>query len=123
MERYVLVVGVVVGETEPFMKDARRLLTEDELTSLIDRLARNPEEGVVIPGTGGVRKTRVGLGGRGKRGGGRVIYFYHDETIPLYLLAIYAKNEKVDLSADEKAEMKDLVKRIVRSFKRHRQAG
>ena len=120
---YVERLGVVVGETASFQAEAKRLLSEDELAGLIGRLAHNPEEGVVIPGTGGVRKTRIGLGNKGKRAGARVIYFYHDDQMPLYLLAIYAKSENIDLSAQEKAEMKELVKAIVRSYGRRRRSS
>jgi hypothetical protein len=57
---------------------------------------------VVVPGTGGVRKLRWALPGRGKSGGARVIYYYHNESIPLYALDIYAKNQKTNLFAAEK---------------------
>ena len=113
---YVLWVGIVVGETAAFRENAERFLSEEQVAALIDRLARNPEEGVIIPGTGGIRKIRVAAGGKGKRGGARVIYWYYNDEIPLYLLAVYAKNQKVDLSPREKVAMKRLVKEIVRSF-------
>jgi len=54
-----------------------------------------------------VRKLGWGRAGRGKSGGVRVIYYYHDESMPLYLLAIFAKNDKANLS---KAECNDLAK-------------
>jgi hypothetical protein len=107
--------GITVVELPTFVADARRLLTEEELHQLIDRLAYDPEQGVLIRGTGGIRKTRVAIGGRGKRGGGRVIYFYYDPERPLFLLALYAKNEKTDLSEHEKIKWRGLVKQIVRS--------
>jgi hypothetical protein len=55
-----------------------------------------------IPGTGGVRKVRFAASGRGKRGGARIIYYYLDETIPLYALLAYAKNAQTDMTPDEK---------------------
>jgi hypothetical protein len=109
----VLYIGIVVGETAPFQADAKILISEDELSKLIDFLALNPESGEVIPGAGGVRKLRWAMPGRGKRGGARVIYFYADDTMPLYLIAIFAKSAKTDLDAEEKAEMRNLVKLIV----------
>ena len=121
-QAFVTWLGMVVVEMPTFATDARRLLSEDERHALIDRLAHNPQEGVVIPAGGGVRKTRVGLGSRGKRGGGRVIYFYRDPEMPLFLLALYAKNEKADLSAKEKALWRSLVKELVRTGRR-RSAG
>jgi hypothetical protein len=57
----------------------------------VDFIARDPEAGMVIPETGGVRKIRWSRQGGGKRGGVRVIYFFYDEDHPLYLIAIYAK--------------------------------
>jgi hypothetical protein len=64
--------------------------------------------GDVIAGTGGIRKLRWALKGRGKSGGARVIYYYHDARIPLYLLDIYAKNEQANLSLAERNEFKKL---------------
>jgi hypothetical protein len=55
-----------------------------------------------IPGTGGVRKLRFAASGRGQRGGARVIYYYLDETMPLYALLAYAKNMQDDMTPDEK---------------------
>ncbi len=69
---------------------------------LIDYLAIHPESGAVIPGTGGIRKLRWGKAGTGKRGGVRVIYFYHNADMPLYLLLAYAKAQATDLTQDEK---------------------
>jgi hypothetical protein len=115
--------GVTVVEMPTFSADARRLPTEAERQEITDRLAYSPEEGVVIQGTGGIRKTRVGLAGRGKRGGGRVMYFYHDADMPLYLIALYAKNEKADLSAKDKALYRTLVQELVKAKKRRRAGG
>ena len=72
-------------------------------------LGANPEAGKIIPGTGGVRKLRWRLEGRGKRGGARLVYYYHSERLPLFLLSAYAKNEKANLSAAERNAMKHLV--------------
>jgi hypothetical protein len=56
----------------------------------------NPEAGDLMPETGGVRKLRWALPGKGKRGGARVIYFFHDERLPVFLLAMYGKNEEAE---------------------------
>jgi hypothetical protein len=117
---HVSYIGVVVAETAPFQADARKLFAEDDLFALVDHLARNPEYGDLVPGTGGVRKLRWAIGGKGKRGGARVIYFYADETMPLYLIAAFAKGEKVDLSGAERVETKSLVKEIVRLHRSRR---
>lgn len=55
-----------------------------------------------IPGTGGVRKVRFAASGRGKMGWARIIYYYLDETMPLYALLAYAKNAQTDMTPDEK---------------------
>lgn len=77
----------------------------------LNYLAYNPTAGDLIQGSGGVRKLRWGVEGRGKRGGARVIYFYCNADLPLFLLAAYAKNVRSDLSAAERKELKLFVER------------
>jgi hypothetical protein len=77
------------------------LFTNDELGELTTYLALNPTAGALIPSTGGIRKLRWGAKGRGKRGGARVIYYYHSRDIPIFLLDAYGKGEKDDLTAAE----------------------
>jgi hypothetical protein len=67
------------------------LLRRTDRALLVDYLAYNPTAGDLIHGMGGVRKLRRGLGGRGKRGGARVIYFHHDAERPLFALIAFAK--------------------------------
>ena len=93
---------IVVAETHMFRRQVVKIWTEAELTALVDHLALNPEDGDVIPSTGGIRKLRWGKVGTGKRGGVRVIYFYHNADMPLYLLLAYAKAKASDLTPDEK---------------------
>lgn len=69
--------------------------------------------GDVMRGTGGVRKLRWGKGGRGKSGGVRVIYYFHDERLPLYLLTLFAKNEQANLTARERNVLAALVDTLV----------
>jgi hypothetical protein len=71
----------------------------------------------MIEGTGGVRKLRWRLGNAGKRSGARVIYYYHDPEMPIYLLAVYSKSEMITLSEVEKAGMKKFVKQLVREYR------
>jgi hypothetical protein len=82
----------------------------------VDYLAANPGAGDLMPGTGGVRKLRWGLEGRGKRGGARVIYYFHSAQIPLFIYAIYAKNMQDDLSNADKNELKQINKSIAESY-------
>ena len=69
-------------------------MDDEEWAVLIDYLACNPGAGDLIQGTGGMRKLRWGLAGRGKRGGARVIYFYHSPRIPLFALTAFAKGRR-----------------------------
>lgn len=97
-----LIRPITVAETQGFMRAASRIWSEEELAALVDHLAHNPEDGDIIPGTGGVRKLRWGKTSAGKRGGTRVIYFYYNLGCPLYLLLAYTKAQATDLTADEK---------------------
>jgi hypothetical protein len=93
---------ITVAETHMFRRQAEKFWSDAELTALVDHLATNPEDGDVIPGTGGVRKLRWGKAGTGKRGGVRVVYFHHNADMPLYQLLAYAKAQASDLTAQEK---------------------
>jgi hypothetical protein len=84
-----------------FLAATKKLMDDTERAELVAYLAHNPIVGDVIPGSGGVRKVRWGLEGRGKRGGARVIYFFHDLEMPLYIFTAYAKNEREDLDQSE----------------------
>ncbi|MGB7334476.1 MAG: type II toxin-antitoxin system RelE/ParE family toxin [Salaquimonas sp.] len=99
---------ITIAETPIFTRQSEKLFNELEKLELIEFLAENPLSGDEIPGTGGVRKVRFAASGRGKRGGVRIIYYYLDDTIPLYALLAYAKNAKTDMSADEKKSVSAL---------------
>jgi hypothetical protein len=105
-------VGQTVVETPTFVRQAEALLSEEERQDLISYLAHNPEAGDVIQGTGGVRKVRFAVGGKGKRGGVRTIYFVADDTMPIYALLVYGKSRKADLTAKEKKTLMALAKAI-----------
>jgi hypothetical protein len=109
-----------VAETAHFASSARKILSDVEREELIDFLAWNPMVGDVIAGTGGIRKLRWALKGRGKSGGARVIYYYHDERIPLYLLDIYAKNDLANLSLADRNEFKKLAAALAAVAKERR---
>jgi hypothetical protein len=95
-------------------------MDDEERTLLVDYLAYNPTAGDLIPATGGVRKLRWGLDGRGKRGGARVIYFYHDPGMPLFALTAFAKNERADLSQQDRNDFRQLTALLVEAFKRRK---
>jgi len=107
---------ITVVETPEFLASTRKLLGDEERTALVDQLAYNPSAGTVIPGTGGIRKLRWGLEGRGKRGGARVIYFFHNLEMPLFLLTAYAKSERDDLSHADYVSFQQLTQTLVNSY-------
>jgi hypothetical protein len=113
-------VPISVVETPEFLSATRKLMTDEERALLVDYLAYNPTSGDLIPGTGGVRKLRWGLEGRGKRGGAPVVYFYHDTGMPLFALAAYAKNERADLSQQDRNDFRQLTALLVGRFKRRK---
>lgn len=109
---------ISVVETPEFLSATRKLMSDEERALLVDYLAYNPMAGDLIPGTGGVRKLRWGLEGRGKRGGARVIYFHHDAGMPLFALTAFAKNERADLSPQDRNDFRQLTTLLVEAFKR-----
>lgn len=99
---------ITVAETPLFVRQAEGVWDDAEREAFVDFIARHPESGDVIPETGGVRKIRWARAGTGKRGGARVIYFYHAPDRPLYLLMVYAKARREDLTPDEKKAVRTL---------------
>ena len=69
-----------------------------------------------MPGTGGVRKLRWGGHGTGKRGGLRIVYYFHNESMPLFLLTVFGKNEKTNLTKTERNELAKFVRILVKSY-------
>ena len=88
-------------------------MSEKDREAVVEVVAASPEIGDLIPGTGGLPKVRIPLAGRGKRGGARVVHYYYDATLPIYLLLVYAKNERDDLSSAQKVVLQRLVRTIV----------
>ncbi len=109
---------ITIAETEQFQKKVSQLLSESEKEDLISYLSDNPNAGDLIQGTGGVRKLRWARRGMGKSGGTRVIYYHLSEMMPLYILTIFGKNEKSNLSMNEKQMLSKAVKLLI-SYWRH----
>jgi hypothetical protein len=99
---------ITVAETALFVRQAAEVWDEAGREAFVEFIARHPEAGDVIPDTNGVRKIRWARSGTGKRGGARVIYFYHNAGRPLYLLMVYAKARREDLSPEEKRAVRRL---------------
>jgi mRNA-degrading endonuclease RelE of RelBE toxin-antitoxin system len=100
---------VVIVETRAFTARIDDLLTQEDYRALQAHLVRRPTGGDVIPGTGGLRKLRWGSKGRGKRGGCRVIYFWHPGTSRLLLLFAFSKSERADISSAQKKLLRQIV--------------
>lgn len=109
---------MTVIETPAFVREAAAALTDRERVELITFLAANPQAGDLMAGTGGGRKLRWRAEGRGKRSGVRVIYYFHNESLPLFLLNVFAKNEKANLTKAEQKEMKALLPRLVAGYRK-----
>lgn len=97
---------VIFVETPVFTAQVTELLSDEEYARLQWYLAATPDAGDVIAGTGGLRKVRWRGGGKGKRGGVRVIYFHVDRLAQIRMLLIYRKGIKDDLTADEARVLK-----------------
>ncbi len=109
---------VSVIELPGYRGRADEFLSSAEQDAIVDLIAYEPTCGDLIPGTGGLRKVRVGRGSSGKRGGARVIYYFHNADYPIFLIALYAKNEKGDLSGQEKRKFAVLVQEIKNQWRR-----
>ena len=97
-------------ETSTFTRRITALLGDEDYGAFQSRLAANPGLGARIKGGGGIRKIRVAVGSRGKRGGARVIYYWAVRKELILLLFAYPKNESADLTPRQVAQLAKLVK-------------
>ncbi len=100
---------MVFLETSAFSRQIRELLPDEDYRLLQLALLRRPDLGDVIPGAGGIRKARWSASGRGKRGGSRIIYYWHVGGGRFYMLLAYAKSERDDLTAGQIKVLRRLV--------------
>lgn len=108
-----------VVETPDYLADAKACgLTLDERKFIVDFVAENPAAGDEIKGTGGARKIRFAGRGKGKSGGYRVVTFYSGQAVPIFLMAVFAKGQKVDLTAGERSNLKHLLATFVEDYKK-----
>jgi hypothetical protein len=101
-----------VLETSGFLSKAAKIMTDEERIAIVDMVAVNPTAGVLVKGMHGIRKLRIPLEGRGKRGGGRIIYWFHSERFPAALLWVFAKNEVSDMTEDQKKALAAVVQSL-----------
>jgi len=109
---------ITIVELPEYIKRAEKILSEEERDNLLYYLSSNPKAGTLMQGAGGVRKLRWASKGKGKSGGSRIIYFFYNETIPLFLLTVFGKNEKINISKAERNELAKLAKELIKSYKR-----
>lgn len=103
--------NMIFVEAKPFTRRRQDYLTEEEYREFQNYLLDFPDAGDVVRNTGGIRKVRWKAKGSGKRGGLRIIYYWHVSDSHVYLLFIYQKNEFEDLSIDEYALLRKAVER------------
>ena len=108
---------MTVVETAEFIRFAKEYLTEDERKELIDYLASNPTAGDLMREAGGLRKLRWARKNQGKSGSYRVIYFFYNETIPLFMISGFAKNVMENISPAARKQYAKLLKELVKQYK------
>lgn len=107
-----------VAQTHAFRRDAADAgMSDEEIDALVNFIAENPLAGDEIVGSGGCRKVRVAGRGKGKSGGFRTITFYSGNQMPVFLLTVFGKGDKIDLTAMERATLKKITKQIVAEYK------
>jgi len=107
-----------VCETHAFRRAAAQAgMSEDEISDLVGFLAENPMAGDEMSGTGGCRKVRVRGHGKGKSGGYRTVTFFTGEALPVFLITVFAKGERANLSKGERNKLGDLTKAIAEEYR------
>ena len=107
---------VPVVETKAFTGRAKGHMSAAEVDRAIEVIARDPLCGDLIQGTGGIRKVRFAIKGRGKSGGVRIVYYYYNESMPVFLLTVFAKNEKADLTKAERNTLGKVARALRESY-------
>ncbi len=105
-----------IVELPEFRRKSEKLLTADQRLDIVNYLAVHPAAGDIMQGTGGIRKLRWSAHGRGKSGGVRIIYYYHSESIPLFLLTVFGKGEKANLSKGERNELAKFTSLLIKNY-------
>lgn len=103
-----------IVELPEFIRRAKGIMSDDERVSLVGYVAANPEAGVSLGG--GLRKVRIPREGGGKSGGYRTIYVFGGSHMPIYLVTVFAKNEKDNLTRAEQAAAVELAKALVATY-------
>jgi hypothetical protein len=107
-----------VVETPSYITLAGKLFSESEREDIVAMVAKDPQCGDVMAGTGGFRKVRVPRQGMGKRGGARVVYIWRNDKFPVFLITVFPKNTKANLTKAERNALKKRADEIVDSYRR-----
>lgn len=110
-----LTAPVTVAELPEFSRRAAKLLSEAECQDIIFFLSHSPKNGVLIEGCGGIRKLRWRRGNKGKSGGLRVVYYFYNDRMPLYLITLFAKGDRANLTQTERNDLRELVDELIMS--------
>ena len=105
-------------ETPADLAAARGVLSNAERADVIGIVAETPRAGVALGG--GIRKMRIGRPGRGKSGGARVVFLFAGEDVPVFLLTVFARNEKANLGPRERTALISVSKQMVEDFRKSR---
>ena len=107
-----------VVETPTYLAIANKLFSEEERADIVALVAADSECGAVIRGTGGFRKVRVARKGMGKSGGARVVYIWRNQKFPVFLIAVFPKNEKENVSMAERNALRKRADSIFETYGR-----
>ncbi len=107
-----------IVELPEFLRRSDKLLQEAEREELIQFLATNPTAGIILEGTGGIRKLRWKHGNRGKSGGVRIIYYFHNHNYPLFLLTVFGKKEKANIDKAERNMLAKLTQKLLAEYRK-----
>ena len=102
-------------ETPSYLSAAKGLLSDRERDEVVNQVAKNPEAGVSLGD--GIRKMRIARPGRGKSSGARLVFLFCGENLPVFLLTVFAKNEKANLSLRERAALAALAKELIEDYR------
>jgi hypothetical protein len=109
-------IAQTVVETPTYLAVANKLFSEEERGNMVALVAADPECGDVIRGTGGFRKVRIARQGMGKSGGARVVYIWRNEKFPVFLITVFPKNEKENLSMAERNALRKRADSIFETY-------
>jgi hypothetical protein len=107
-----------VVETPAFLASARdEGISDEERAAMVSYIGVNPSAGEIMPGTGGARKLRFAGRGKGKSGGYRIVTFYADADMPVFLLDVYSKDSQANLSKAERNELRTILSELPNAWR------